>query len=88
VLAKGEITTKVTLVVTGASASAVEAVKKAGGTLTTEGRRRSGRIRVVSGRRPLTSPQFSRAADRKTVGGAVHERDRTWHLLQSKWRRT
>jgi large subunit ribosomal protein L15 len=34
VLAKGEITTKVTLEVTGASASAVEAVAKAGGTLT------------------------------------------------------
>ncbi|WP_444454008.1 50S ribosomal protein L15 [Rhodobacter capsulatus] len=34
VLAKGEITTKVTLVVTGASAAAVEAVAKAGGTLT------------------------------------------------------
>ena len=34
VLAKGEITSKVTLAVTGASASAVEAVAKAGGTLT------------------------------------------------------
>lgn len=34
ILAKGEITTKVTLVVTGASAAAVEAVAKAGGTLT------------------------------------------------------
>ncbi|SDE79724.1 50S ribosomal protein L15 [Rhodobacter capsulatus] len=34
VLAKGEITTKVTLIVTGASAAAVEAVAKAGGTLT------------------------------------------------------
>ena len=34
VLAKGEITTKITLVVTGASAAAVEAVAKAGGTLT------------------------------------------------------
>ena len=34
VLAKGEITTKVTLIVTGASAAAVEAVSKAGGTLT------------------------------------------------------
>ena len=34
VLNKGEIKTKVTLVVTGASASAVEAVAKAGGTLT------------------------------------------------------
>lgn len=34
VLAKGEITTKVTLVVTGASAAAVEAVAKAGGSLT------------------------------------------------------
>ncbi|MFE3838367.1 50S ribosomal protein L15 [Pseudogemmobacter sonorensis] len=34
VLAKGEITTAVTLKVTGASASAVEAVQKAGGTLT------------------------------------------------------
>ena len=34
VLAKGEITTKVTLNVTGASKSAVEAVEKAGGTLT------------------------------------------------------
>ncbi|WP_309665508.1 50S ribosomal protein L15 [Tabrizicola sp.] len=34
VLNKGEITTKVTLVVTGASAAAVEAVAAAGGTLT------------------------------------------------------
>lgn len=34
VLAKGDITTKVTLIVTGASAAAVEAVSKAGGTLT------------------------------------------------------
>jgi large subunit ribosomal protein L15 len=34
VLAKGEITAAVTLTVTGASASAVEAVAKAGGTLT------------------------------------------------------
>ena len=35
VLAKGEITTKVDLSVTGASKSAVEAVEKAGGSLTT-----------------------------------------------------
>ena len=35
VLAKGEITTKVELSVTGASKSAVEAVEKAGGSLTT-----------------------------------------------------
>lgn len=34
VLAKGEIASKVTLNVTGASKSAVEAVEKAGGTLT------------------------------------------------------
>ncbi|MEN9408956.1 MAG: hypothetical protein RL216_930 [Pseudomonadota bacterium] len=34
VLAKGEITSKVTLVVTGASASAIEAVQKAGGSIT------------------------------------------------------
>lgn len=34
VLAKGEITVKVTLAVTGASKSAVEAVEKAGGSLT------------------------------------------------------
>jgi large subunit ribosomal protein L15 len=34
VLAKGEITTKVTLNVTGASAAAVEAVQKAGGSIT------------------------------------------------------
>jgi large subunit ribosomal protein L15 len=34
VLGKGEITAKVTLAVTGASASAIEAVAKAGGTLT------------------------------------------------------
>ena len=34
VLAKGEITSKITLKVTGASASAVEAVAKAGGALT------------------------------------------------------
>jgi large subunit ribosomal protein L15 len=34
ILGKGEITSKVTLNVTGASASAVEAVAKAGGTLT------------------------------------------------------
>ncbi len=34
ILAKGEITAKVTLTVTGASASAVEAVEKAGGKLT------------------------------------------------------
>ena len=34
VLNKGEITSKVTLVVTGASASAVEAVAKAGGSMT------------------------------------------------------
>ena len=33
VLAKGEITSKITLTVTGASAAAVEAVAKAGGTL-------------------------------------------------------
>jgi len=35
VLAKGEITTKLTLTVTGASKSAIEAVEKAGGSLTT-----------------------------------------------------
>ncbi|MBY5931394.1 50S ribosomal protein L15 [Tateyamaria omphalii] len=35
ILAKGEITTKVELSVTGASKSAVEAVEKAGGSLTT-----------------------------------------------------
>jgi large subunit ribosomal protein L15 len=35
VLAKGEFSAKVTLAVTGASKSAVEAVEKAGGTLTT-----------------------------------------------------
>jgi large subunit ribosomal protein L15 len=34
ILGKGEITSKITLSVTGASASAVEAVAKAGGTLT------------------------------------------------------
>ena len=34
VLAKGEITSKISLTVTGASAAAVEAVAKAGGTLT------------------------------------------------------
>jgi large subunit ribosomal protein L15 len=34
ILAKGEIKTAVTLVVTGASASAVEAVKAAGGSIT------------------------------------------------------
>ncbi|HFQ15101.1 MAG TPA: ribosomal protein L15 family protein, partial [Rhodobacteraceae bacterium] len=34
VLAKGEITSKVSLEVTGASKSAVEAVEKAGGSLT------------------------------------------------------
>ena len=34
VLAKGDITSKVTLEVTGASMSAVEAVEKAGGSLT------------------------------------------------------
>ena len=34
VLVKGEITSKVTLVVTGASASAIEAVQKAGGSIT------------------------------------------------------
>jgi large subunit ribosomal protein L15 len=34
ILAKGAITSKVTLVVTGASASAIEAVQAAGGTLT------------------------------------------------------
>jgi large subunit ribosomal protein L15 len=34
VLAKGEIKTKITLKVTGASASAVEAVEKAGGSVT------------------------------------------------------
>ena len=34
VLAKGEITSKVTLTVTGASASAVEAIEKAGGKVT------------------------------------------------------
>jgi large subunit ribosomal protein L15 len=34
ILAKGEITTKVTLVVTGASAAAVEAIEKAGGSIT------------------------------------------------------
>lgn len=34
VLAKGELTAKITLIVTGASASAVEAVAKAGGSLT------------------------------------------------------
>jgi large subunit ribosomal protein L15 len=34
VLAKGEITSKITLKVTGASASAVEAVEKAGGSVT------------------------------------------------------
>ncbi len=34
VLAKGEITSKVTLIVTGASKGAVEAVEKAGGSLT------------------------------------------------------
>jgi large subunit ribosomal protein L15 len=33
VLAKGEITAKVTLAVTGASKSAIEAVEKAGGSL-------------------------------------------------------
>ena len=35
VLAKGEVTSKITLNVTGASKSAVEAVEKAGGSLTT-----------------------------------------------------
>jgi len=34
ILGKGEITSKVTLVVTGASASAIEAVEKAGGSIT------------------------------------------------------
>jgi large subunit ribosomal protein L15 len=34
VLAKGDVTAKLTLTVTGASKSAVEAVAKAGGTLT------------------------------------------------------
>jgi large subunit ribosomal protein L15 len=34
ILAKGEITTKVKLVVTGASAAAVEAIEKAGGSIT------------------------------------------------------
>jgi large subunit ribosomal protein L15 len=37
VLAKGDITSAVTLTVTGASKSAVDAVEKAGGTLTTTG---------------------------------------------------
>ena len=35
ILAKGELKSKVNLVVTGASKAAVEAVTKAGGTLTT-----------------------------------------------------
>jgi large subunit ribosomal protein L15 len=35
VLAKGEITSKVNISVTGASKAAIEAVEKAGGTLTT-----------------------------------------------------
>jgi large subunit ribosomal protein L15 len=35
VLAKGEITSKVTISVTGASKAAIEAVEKIGGTLTT-----------------------------------------------------
>jgi len=34
ILAKGEVTSKITLTVTGASKSAIEAVEKAGGTLT------------------------------------------------------
>jgi large subunit ribosomal protein L15 len=34
ILGKGELTSKVTLVVTGASASAIEAVEKAGGSIT------------------------------------------------------
>ncbi len=34
ILGKGEITSKVTLVVTGASASAIEAIEKAGGSIT------------------------------------------------------
>jgi len=38
VLSKGEITSKVTITVTGASKSAIEAVEKAGGTLTVTGR--------------------------------------------------
>ncbi|SEN12443.1 50S ribosomal protein L15 [Palleronia pelagia] len=37
VLSKGEITSKVTITVTGASKSAIEAVEKAGGTLTVTG---------------------------------------------------
>lgn len=37
VLAKGELTTAATITVTGASASAVEAVAKAGGSLTATG---------------------------------------------------
>lgn len=38
VLAKGEIKSKVSLTVTGASASAIEAVKKAGGQITVSGK--------------------------------------------------
>ena len=37
VLAKGDFSSKVSLAVTGASKSAVEAVEKAGGSLTTQG---------------------------------------------------
>ena len=92
VLAKGEITTKVTLTVTGASASAVEAVEKAGGTITLLAPAR-GRCRVraskgiVSGRKvAYITLQFSRAADRKNGLAALGLKETTtWHLPPSKW---
>ena len=63
-LAKGEITRAVTITVSGASAAAIEAVEKAGGTRDHDGRAEAGGGRADVCRPERGSQRFVRSADR------------------------
>ena len=94
VLGKGALTAKLTMSVTGASKSAVEAVEKAGGTLTRH--RAEGRSRGRMSRRMDLSPPvrrhksagLSRRRARKGGGGAVTSKGSSWHPQPNRWRPT
>jgi large subunit ribosomal protein L15 len=71
VLAKGEITSKVTLAVTGASQAAIDAVAKAGGTLTVATAAAAEYVVVGSRRAAYMHPRFSkRRRPGNRIGGA------------------
>ena len=94
ILAKGEITSKVMLKVSGASATAVEAVTKAGGSVTLLTHKAAAAVLgplngiVSGGNVAYITRSFPAPPTGERFGGAWLERDLTWLQLQSKWRPT